>query len=87
MQFSDIVRASDVTFNEGVLRLAAVHGRKVEFRYAKADNAPIEARAFVPESVNRTAKGATVIIGPDDDRAGEYRSYRLDRIKGEVSFA
>lgn len=87
MQFDQIVRASDVSFNEGVLRLAAVHGRRVEFRYSKHDDAPIEARSFVPESVNRTREGNVVIIGPDEDRNGEYRSYRLDRIKGEVGIA
>jgi predicted DNA-binding transcriptional regulator YafY len=85
MQLDSPVRASDVSFNEGLLRLAAVHGRKVEFRYAKTDTAPIEYRSFVPEAVHHTREGNTVVVGPDDDRAGEYRSYRLDRIKGEVT--
>lgn len=85
MQLTDIVRASDITFNEGVLRLAAVHGRKAEFRYAKSASAPIEHRSFVPESVYTTRDGNVVIVGPDEDRSGEYRSYRLDRIAGEVS--
>ena len=85
MQFDQIVRASDVSFNEGVLRLAAVHGRKVEFRYAKSDTAPIEHRSFIPEHVNTTREGNVVVLGPDDDRDGAIRSYRIDRIKGEVS--
>jgi len=85
MHLNDVVRASDITFNEGVLRLAAVHGRVAEFRYAKSDSAPIEHRSFVPESVYTTRDGHVVIVGPDEDREGQYRSYRLDRIKGEVS--
>lgn len=80
-----IVHASDVTFNEGVLRLAAVHGRRVEFRYAKSADAPIEFRSFTPESVTTSREGHVLIAGPDEDRNGEFRSYRLDRIKGEVS--
>lgn len=83
MHLTDVVRASDITFNEGVLRLAAVHGRRVEFRYAKSEGAPVEHRSFVPEAVHVTRKGDTVVIGPDPDRDG-IRSYRLDRIKGEV---
>lgn len=85
MQMTDIVRASDITFNEGVLRLAAVHGRPVEFRYAKSPASPVEVRTFVPESVTQTRDGKIVIVGPDEDRDGAIRSYRLDRIKGEVS--
>lgn len=85
MQMNEVVRASDITFNEGVLRLAAVHGRKVEFRYAKSPASPVEARSFVPTSVTTTRDGNVVIVGPDEDRDGEIRSYRLDRIKGEVS--
>lgn len=85
MQLNDVVRASDITFNEGVLRLAAVHGRVAEFRYAKSDGSPIEARSFVPEAVHTTREGNVVVLGPDEDRGGAYRSYRLDRIKGEVS--
>lgn len=80
----DVVRASDVSFNEGVLRLAAVHGRRVEFRYAKSDTSPVEHRSFVPETVYTTRAGNVVIVGPDEDRHAP-RGYRLDRIKGEVS--
>lgn len=85
MQMNEVVRASDISFNEGVLRLAAVHGREVAFRYAKTPTAPIEARSFVPTSVTITRDGNVVITGPDQDRDGEIRAYRLDRIKGEVS--
>lgn len=81
----EVVRASDISFNEGVLRLAAVHGRKVEFRYAKSATAPVEARSFVPVSVASTKEGNIIVIGPDEDRDGAIRAYRLDRIKGEVS--
>lgn len=35
MQTVPEAKASEVSFNEGILRLAAVHGRKVEFRYEK----------------------------------------------------
>lgn len=87
MQVVPQARASEVSFNEGVLRLAAVHKRPVMFRYAKDERAPIEHRTFVPETVAHTNAGATVVVGPDPDRSGEYRSYRIDRIKGEVKFA
>ena len=84
MQLDAPVRASDVSFNEGVLRLAAVHGRAVAFRYAKSDTDPIQERSFIPESVYTTREGNVVIVGPDEDRGGAFRSYRLDRIKGDV---
>lgn len=78
------VRASEVSFNEAVLRLAAAHERAVEFRYAKTATSPIETRSFVPVAVNATQDGKTVFVGPDSDRNGALRSFRLDRIKGEV---
>lgn len=83
---TEIVKASDVTFNEGALRLAAVHERTVEFRYAKAKGEYIETRSFVPSSVAKNAKGEVYFTGPDPDRDGEPRAYRLDRIKGDVEF-
>lgn len=83
MQLSEVVRASDVSFNEGMLRLAAVHGRTVEFRYSKSATSPVETRTFVPESVYVTRNGDTVVVGPDPDREG-VRSFRLDRILGDV---
>jgi hypothetical protein len=81
-----IIKASEVSFNEGVLRLAAVHERAVEFRYAKGDEKIIETRSFVPTSVATSAKGAVYFTGPDPDRDGEHRAYRVDRIKGDVEF-
>ncbi len=80
------VLASTVSFNEGILRLAAVHGRLVTFRYAKADGKNIETRAFAPVTVATSAKGAVYFTGPDPDRDDGLRNYRLDRIKGEVEF-
>lgn len=84
MQAVSDARASEISFNEAILRVAAVHGRKVHFRYAKTHTAPIEEREFVPEGVYESRDGNVVIVGQDDDRDG-IRSYRLDRIKGEVT--
>lgn len=86
MQAVPEAKAHDISFNEGVLRLAAVHGRKVTFRYVKDASLNIETREFTPEGVYLNKKGDTLIVGPDEDRGG-IRSYRLDRIKGEVQFA
>lgn len=85
MSTTHAVRASEVSFNEGLLRLAAVHEKTVEFRYAKGDGAVIETRALQPQSVTVTAQGHTTFVGYDPDRE-EPRSYRVDRIKGEVRF-
>jgi predicted DNA-binding transcriptional regulator YafY len=79
------VKASDVSFNEGVLRLAAIHNKQVVFRYAKGDGKIIESRTFIPGNIS--GKGAdTRFTGYDPDR-DEPRAYRIDRIKGEVRFA
>lgn len=80
------VRASDVSFNEGVLRLAAIHNKKVVFRYAKGEKgAVIETREFKPGSIS--GEGAALrFTGYDEDRDA-VRAYRIDRIKGEVRFA
>lgn len=86
MQAVPNARASEVSFNEGVLRLAAIHKKPVQFRYEKGGGGFIETRVFVPESVFRTNAGDLVFVGPDPDRDG-YRSYRIDRIKGGVEFA
>lgn len=77
------VRASEVSLNEGLLRLAAVHGRTVEFRYAKGDGKVIETRTMVPASV-ATAGEHITFTGIDPDRE-DYRAYRVDRIKGVVT--
>jgi hypothetical protein len=77
------VLASTVSFNEGVLRLAAVHHRTVEFRYAKGDGKVIETRSFVPGVVSNGAHNEPLFTGYDPDRDAT-RAYRVDRIKGDV---
>ena len=79
----DLKSAKDVSFNEGMLRLAAIHKRQVTFRYAKGDGGFIEQRNLNPERVEDDGES---VIGRDPDR-DDVRRYRLDRIKGEVSFA
>lgn len=81
----NVVNATDVSFNEGVLRLAAVHNKQVTFRYAKGDGKFIEQRTFVPADVV-SKDGHITFKGFDPDRE-EVRAYRVDRIKGEVRFA
>ena len=77
--------ASDITFNEGVMRLAAIHGKTVSFSYSKGEGKVIEARRLKPEGVaHAKTDGVVYFSGFDPDR-GEPRSYRLDRITGEVS--
>jgi hypothetical protein len=83
---SDLVKASEVSFNEGILRLASVHERTVQFRYAKGNGNTIETRQFTPTSVGKSLKGDVYFTGPDPDREGEPRAYRLDRVKGDVDF-
>lgn len=80
-----LVRASEVSFNEGLMRLAAVHGKTVTFRYAKGGGAVIETRVLKPENVQQVGDHVT-FTGYDPDR-DEPRAYRVDRIKGEVSVA
>lgn len=77
------VRASDVSLNEGLLRLAGVHNVPVTFKYAKAVDKPIETRTFVPSQVKDKGDHVT-FVGYDEDRGG-IRSFRSDRIKGQVS--
>ena len=80
------VRASEVSFNEGILRLAVVHEQPVTFRYAKGDGSHIEQRTLRPEGLFNARNGALLVGGTDPDR-DEYRAYRVDRIKGEVTVA
>lgn len=80
-----LVRASEISFNEGLMRLAAVHGKTVTFRYAKGDGKVIELRTLTPESV-KSVGGHVTFTGYDPDR-DEPRAYRIDRMKGEVSIA
>lgn len=79
----EIVRASTISFNEGVLRVASVHDKQVTFRYAKGGGSVIETRVLKPAEV-KTVKDHKVVVGFDPDR-DEVRSYRLDRIKGDVA--
>ena len=83
MQTVPSAKASEVSFNEGILRLAAVHARPVEFRYAKSPAAPIETRRFTPTGIGQANDGAFVVMGNDEDRE-QPRAFRLDRIKGDV---
>lgn len=80
-----LVKASSLSFNEGVLRLAAVHKRKVAFRYAKGDGSVIESREFIPGNVSGEGEHVR-FTGFDEDRQA-VRAFRIDRIKGEVRFA
>lgn len=81
------VRASEVSYNEGLMRLAAVHDKPVEFRYAKGEGAVIETRRLEPSDVNIIDAGKksehVTFTGYDPDR-GAVRHYRLDRIKGDA---
>jgi hypothetical protein len=80
-----VANATKLSFNEGVLRLAGIHGKEVEFRYTKTDTAPVEQRRLLVESVE--AHGDVILVGGSDPDRGGYRNFRLDRIKGEVRFA
>jgi predicted DNA-binding transcriptional regulator YafY len=80
----DAVLASDVSFNEALLRLAAIHERTVEFRYAKGKSGrTIETRRLVPQEVRQVGDHLT-FVGFDPDR-DDVRAYRVDRMKGEVT--
>jgi predicted DNA-binding transcriptional regulator YafY len=76
------VAASAVSFNEGIMRLAAVHNKTVTFRYAKGKGAVIEQRVLEPKQVTDHGDHVT-FTGYDPDR-DNVRHYRIDRIKGEV---
>ena len=76
------VSAKEITYNEGAMRLAAVNNKTVEFRYVKNEKSAPESRRLVPSSVK--GSGADLrFTGYDTDR-GETRSFRLDRIRGDV---
>lgn len=75
-----------LSLNESLIRLAAEHGLEVRFGYSKSDGSPIETRALIPERVFTTRNGeAVLVIGHDPYRDDDYRTFRLDRIKGRVS--
>jgi predicted DNA-binding transcriptional regulator YafY len=77
------IKASQISFNEGLLRLAMIHGREVEFRYEKNPGASIQERRLWPSSITETKDEHTVFVGDDPDRNG-VRSYRVDRVRGDV---
>ena len=84
MSDTERVLASEVSLNEGLLRLAAVHERPVTFRYAKGESgAVIEQRTLIPADV-KTVGDHVTFTGYDPDR-NEPRAYRTDRIKGLVT--
>lgn len=80
-----LVRASEISFNEGLMRLAAVHNKTVTFRYAKGDGKIIEQRTLIPSGV-KEKDGHMTFTGYDPDR-DDVRAFRIDRMKGEVSIA
>ena len=79
---TQVVHAASISFNEGVLRLAAIHKKTVEFRYVKDNAKPPETRRFVPSSVTGSGNNLR-FTGWDEDREA-VRAFRLDRIKGTV---
>lgn len=78
-----MIKASQISFNEGILRLATIHKREVEFRYEKGPKAPIETRRFTPSQVTETKDEHMLFVGYDPDRDAP-RTFRVDRIKGDV---
>ena len=82
---AEVIRASQLSSNEGLLRLAAIHNKTVTFSYAKGDGSVIEQRRLIPGEV-KEVKGHLTFVGYDPDR-DDVRAYRVDRMKGEVSIA
>jgi predicted DNA-binding transcriptional regulator YafY len=76
------VKASQISFNEAILRVAVIHERVVEFRYEKGPDQPIEHRRFKPESIKQTKEHMS-FVGYDEDREA-LRTFRVDRIKRDV---
>ena len=87
MKSAGSARASEISYNEGIMRLAAVHSRTVEFRYSKGSGNVIETRQLEPNAVNVVNAGKDdehiTFSGFDPDR-NQPRHYRMDRIKGDV---
>jgi predicted DNA-binding transcriptional regulator YafY len=83
MPDTTVIRASEISFNEALLRLAAVHHKPVTFRYAKGKGDTIEQRRLIPSDVKSVSNHVT-FTGYDPDREN-VRAYRTDRIKGQVS--
>ncbi len=85
VDISEIPSAHNVTFNEAMLRVAAIHKRTVCFRYQKVKGGYIESRRLNPEAI--VGEGETLgVSGKDPDRDAPRR-FRLSQIQGEVSFA
>lgn len=80
--------AGDISLNEALLRVAAIHGVEAEFRYAKGESGSvIETRRLVPSELRASRDGKLSFVGQDPDRddRGGIRQFRLDRIKGLVT--
>lgn len=77
------VKASDISLNEGLLRLAAAHNVEATFRYVKGPQSPVELRTLIPAGVKNVGDHVT-FTGYDPDRDA-VRAFRSDRIKGQVS--
>jgi predicted DNA-binding transcriptional regulator YafY len=84
MNTEKIVRASDISFNEGIMRLAAIHKKTVEFRYVKGPGAPVETRRLVPTNVRGEGEKLS-FLGHDPDRDDNFRQFNLSKIKGSVA--
>jgi predicted DNA-binding transcriptional regulator YafY len=78
----NVVKASEVSLNEALIRVAAAHNVAVTFKYSKSETSPIEYRTFVPRAVRNMGDHVT-FVGEDNDRHG-VRSFRSDRIKDTV---
>lgn len=80
---SDLIRASELSVNDALIRVAALHGLAVRFNYSKTATSPIETRCFVPSSL-AVYEDHTTFSGHDADR-GMFRAFRTDRVKGTVA--
>lgn len=78
-----LVKASELTANEAIIRVAALHELEVEFEYSKTPFAPVETRRFSPCNVVKTGDGYTTFNGEDAARH-DVRAFRTDRIMGNV---
>lgn len=74
---------NEISFNEALMSLAAEYRKEVSFRYLKDPAGSIEYRTLVPEAVH-VKDGVARFTGLDADRKG-YRSFRIDRMRGEVA--
>jgi len=87
MSQQQVVRATDITFNEGILRIAAIHKKRVRFNYLKGDGKVIEFRYLDPNDVKVINPGEAsehvTVTGFDPIRQA-VRHYRLDRIALDV---